>query len=102
MFFKRKREGTIEDGIHWEHMDDIYYLKRILETQNKILDKLENIDKNVTNKFCSEKEKIVAEMNKLLKEGNFNKSQTECLSEICKLSRKYPDDKFKLVYKENK
>lgn len=42
MFGKRKREGE-DYGLHWEDVDDIYYLKRILEKQNEILNTLKSV-----------------------------------------------------------
>lgn len=81
MFGKRKREGEV-DGLHWENMDEIYYLKRILDKQNEIMNTLKSIDNNIVKYFGEEHEQRKRELNQKIKDANFSKEQFEILKEI--------------------
>lgn len=80
MFGKRKIEGE-DNGLHLENMDEIYYLKRILEKQNEILNTLKSIDNNIVKYFGEEHEPIERELNKKIRDAKFNKEQFEVLKE---------------------
>ena len=80
MFGKRKREGEV-NGVHWENVDDIYYLKRILEKQNEILNTLKSIDNNIVKYFGEEHEPKERELNEKIRDAKFSKEQFEVLKE---------------------
>lgn len=80
MFGKRKREGEV-NGLHWEDLDDIYYLKRILEKQNEILNMLKNVDDNIVKYFGEEHELRERELNKKIRDAKFSNEQFEVLKE---------------------
>ena len=80
MFGKRKREGEV-NGIHWENIDDIYYLKRILEKQNEILNTLKSIDNNIVKYFGEEHEPKERELNEKIRNAKFSNEQFEVLKE---------------------
>lgn len=80
MFGKRKREGEV-NGLHWEDVDDIYYLKCILEKQNEILNTLKSVDDNIVKYFGEEHEPRERELNKKIRDAKFSKEQFEVLKE---------------------
>lgn len=91
----REREGVTKDGLHWEDKDEIYYMKKILETQNKMLEVLTNIDNKILKYLGSERDKkvnsVTEEINKVIKRGHFKESQREALFELMKLAKEIPD-----------
>lgn len=90
MFGKRKREGE-DNGLHWENMDEIYYLKRILEKQNEILNTLKSVDNNIVKYFGSDCDLKEKELSQKIQRANFNREQFEILKE----SVAYTKDKYK-------
>jgi len=86
MFGKRKREGE-DYGLHWEDVDDIYYLKRILEKQNEILNTLKSVDDNIVKYFGEEHEPRERELNKKIRDAKFSREQFEVLKEAIAYTR---------------
>lgn len=80
MFGKRKREYEV-NGVHCEDVDDIYYLKRILEKQNEILNTLKSVDNNIVKYFGEEHEPRERELNEKIRDAKFSKEQLEILKE---------------------
>lgn len=81
MFGARKREGKDSDGLCWEKVDNMYYLKRILEKENEILNTLKSIDNNIVKYFGEEYEPKERELSAKIKDAKFNKEQFEILKE---------------------
>ena len=79
--FSKKREGEV-NGVHWEDIDEIYYLKRILEKQNEILNALKSVDNNIVKYFGEDHEPIERELNQKIRDANFSKEQHEVLKEV--------------------
>lgn len=92
MFWKRKRDGMLDNGFYYENVDELYYLKRIAEKQDEILKVLKNIDYKILDCFCDEKDKKINKMHEIIREGGFKKSQLDALSKLIKLSRELPDE----------
>lgn len=86
MFGKRKREDEV-NGLHWENVDDIYYLKRILEKQNEILNALKSVDNNIVKYFGEDHELIERELNQKIRDANFSEEQLEILKETIAYTR---------------
>lgn len=89
-----RREGRTANGLCWETKDEIYYLKKILESQNEILNALINIDNRILNYFGDDTEKKKERINEAVRNGHFKESQRDVLFEIIKLSRDLPDECF--------
>lgn len=85
MFGKRKREGEV-GGLHWEDVDEIYYLKRILEKQNEILNTLKSVDNNIKY-FGEEHEPRERELKEKIRNTEFSKEQLEVLKEAIAYTR---------------
>lgn len=70
MFGRGEREGEV-----LERMDEIYYLKCILEKQGEILGVIKSVDDNIVKYFGEEYELKEKELNQRIRDAKFNKEQ---------------------------